>query len=387
MPQHRLPIGSWGKVSLSRRGRAWQARTYVRDADGVRRQVRAQAPTKAGARQALTRALANRARPPEGLMGASTTVDELLEAWLVRVRALGRVRPQTVENYTKVVERYVSPALGSWLIGEVTPAAVQALILETTPGQRRMVRTVLGQAWSYARLDGAVQSDPVSDTVVPAPVERHEPDALTADQVQLLRRAVRSWGKGRSHGPRATTTLACAVDLMLGTGIRVGEACGLTWEQIDLEEGILRVEGTYVDGPSDRRGVQEAVKTDRSRRSLFLPSFLVVSLVEHGPRESGPVLVTRSGTHLSPANLRRALRAAVAEAGLDFKVTPHTLRRTLATFLARELGTRQAAEQLGHTDPAVTLAHYVAPEHRGPDARAAISAFVDGSGAGGMEGR
>ena len=47
----------WGKVSVLEGARAWQARTYVRDADGVRRQVRAQAPTKAGARQALARAL------------------------------------------------------------------------------------------------------------------------------------------------------------------------------------------------------------------------------------------------------------------------------------------------------------------------------------------
>lgn len=41
-------------------------------------------------------------------------------------------------------------------------------------------------------------------------------------------------GQQRRHGPRPTTTLACAVDLMLGTGIRVGEACALTWEAVDL---------------------------------------------------------------------------------------------------------------------------------------------------------
>lgn len=94
------------------------------------------------------------------------------------------------------------------------------------------------------------------------------------------------------------------------------------------------------------------------------------------------MLATRTGACTSPANLRRSLRAAVAEAGLDFAVTPHTLRRTLATFLAREIGTRQAADQLGHTDPAVTLAHYIRPEHRGPDARAAISSFIQGPPAG-----
>lgn len=85
---------------------------------------------------------------------------------------------------------------------------------------------------------------------------------------------------------------------------------------------------------------------------------------------------------MSPANLRRSLRTAAAEANLDFRVTPHTLRRTLATFLAREIGTREAADQLGHTDPAVTLSHYIAPEHRGPDARVAISGFIQGPSTG-----
>ena len=326
----------------------------------------------------LAAALAGRARPSTGLMGPSTTVNRLLEAWLEHVRALGRVRRQTADGYAKIVARIVAPALGERLIGEVTPAAVQALILDTSPGQRHMARTVLSQAFSYARLNGATTADPVRDTVVPAPAERREPDALTADQVRGLRAAVRDWGRERRGGPRPTTTLACAVDLMLGTGIRVGEACALDWEQIDLEAGTLRVEATYVDGAAGNRGVQRAPKTDRARRTLRLPDFVIVSLVEHGPRDSGPVLATRRGTHMSPANLRRSLRAAVAAAGLDFEVTPHTLRRTLGTLLARELGTREAANQLGHADPAVTLAHYIAPEHRGPDARAAIAAFIDG---------
>lgn len=57
------------------KGDAWQARTYARDADGVRRQVRAQIATKAVVRQSLARALSGRTRPPTGLLGPPTTVD------------------------------------------------------------------------------------------------------------------------------------------------------------------------------------------------------------------------------------------------------------------------------------------------------------------------
>lgn len=105
--------------------------------------MRAQAPTKAAARRALAAALAGRARPATGIMGPSTTVNRLLEAWLEHVRALGRVRWQTADGYAKIAARVVAPALGEWLIGEVTPAAIQALILDTSPGQRHTARTVL----------------------------------------------------------------------------------------------------------------------------------------------------------------------------------------------------------------------------------------------------
>jgi integrase len=57
-------------------------------------------------------------------------------------------------------------------------------------------------------------------------------------------------------------------------------------------------------------------------------------------------------------------------------VTPHTFRRTVATVLDRERSTDDAAAQLGHSDTAVTKAHYIAKAHRAPDVSDTLQQFA-----------
>lgn len=368
-----LPVGTWGSVSVRRRGSAWQASARYRGRDGITRQVRAQGRTKGMARAALARALADlKTQVSSGQMDSSTLLSHACEAWLEWMEDTSRVRAQTLDRYRAVVAVHIRPALGSLHLGEVTPALLQDHLLRTTEGQRRQVRTVLSQVFRHARRNGLTMPDPVEPTVLPRK-EHKEPDALTPEQVAILRRAVREWGADRTFGPRPSPVLACAVDLMLGTGMRVGEVCALEWGDVDLREGTVTVRATLTT--LDSKAVrQEEAKTDRSTRTLHLPPFCVSALVELGPRACGPVLVTRNGTHMLPANLRRSLRSATGH--LDFKVTPHTLRRTLATLLEREMDVKTAADQLGHTDPAITRRHYVALTHEGPDVGAVIERLL-----------
>lgn len=78
------------------------------------------------------------------------------------------------------------------------------------------------------------------------------------------------------------------------------------------------------------------------------------------PADPEPLIFfSRNGTPLSANNVRRTLRAALKEAGLD-RVTPHAFRRTVATTLEKEAGAELAAEMLGHTSTVITKKHYIA---------------------------
>jgi integrase len=102
--------------------------------------------------------------------------------------------------------------------------------------------------------------------------------------------------------------------LAIALGLRQGEALGLRWEDVDLENGTLRVRGQIqrnVDGGGGLRWVE--MKTARSRRTLPLPSSVRAALREHRARQDaekidadswadpGWVFATRNGTPVHPA--------------------------------------------------------------------------------------
>ena len=78
------------------------------------------------------------------------------------------------------------------------------------------------------------------------------------------------------------------------------------------------------------------------------------------------VFQSREGTPLTTANIRRQLRKVLGDAGIT-GVHPHMFRRTVARVFNDQASVNLAAELLGHTDPEVTIVHYIRPnEHVNP---------------------
>ena len=73
------------------------------------------------------------------------------------------------------------------------------------------------------------------------------------------------------------------------------------------------------------------------------------------------IFLPRNGTPLTSNNIRRRLRAVLAEAGIT-GVTPHAFRRTVATVLDGASSPDLAAEMLGRTSSKITKQHYIEPD-------------------------
>ncbi|WP_126688296.1 tyrosine-type recombinase/integrase [Nocardioides ferulae] len=156
--------------------------------------------------------------------------------------------------------------------------------------------------------------------------------------------------------------------LIAGTGLRIGEALGLRNIDLNLAAEIpyLSVEGTLVE-PYEGHPTLEwspIPKTPNSYRNLALHPAIVDMLLERRKRtkwrrQMDPVFASeQAGTWLWPNNIRTRLRGDVAETEW-VGVTPHTLRRGLATVLYYEVGTDLAASALGHAQGGVTHRHYI----------------------------
>lgn len=168
-----------------------------------------------------------------------------------------------------------------------------------------------------------------------------------------------------TSGPNPDGQLGQIVEVMLGTSARIGEVLAIRRRDLDLTTtpATLRICGTVIS----ERGVgtyrQEHPKTDRSNRVIALHSFTAEALrrrlaimADHSL--DALVFRSREGTPLTTANVRRQLRKVLGDAGIE-GVSPHMFRRTVATVINEQASLNLASELLGHTDPKVTIEHYI----------------------------
>src|SRR5699024_8472335 len=107
----------------------WRARTRYRDHDGVTRLVERYGATGAAAERALKAALRDRARPTDAdEITGDTTIRDLGAAWIENITTTGKVSPQTVEKYTRTVNKHVVPALGGVRVNEISVGKLERFL-------------------------------------------------------------------------------------------------------------------------------------------------------------------------------------------------------------------------------------------------------------------
>lgn len=139
------------------------------------------------------------------------------------------------------------------------------------------------------------------------------------------------------------SSFAIIVRLMISTGLRVGEVCKLTTDDILSVGSMIRIRGkgskeriVYVTNADLAREVEQL----RERRSI------------HG---SSPLFINRHGSIMRPQSVRLRLRKLAQGEGLARRITPHMLRHTAATLLIETgVDIRFVQRLLGHSSIATT---------------------------------
>lgn len=158
--------------------------------------------------------------------------------------------------------------------------------------------------------------------------------------------------------------------LMVFAGLRISEALGLRWHDIDFDEGLIRVRHQLrrkrcaKPKPGDTEWLK-ALKTENGRRDVVLMDAVArllrkYKLASAHSKPSSPVFATKSGRHVTQRNATREFTRAVGYTDLE-GVTPHVLRHTFASILVHMTEGRDVAfvaDQMGHADPSITLRLY-----------------------------
>jgi len=137
------------------------------------------------------------------------------------------------------------------------------------------------------------------------------------------------------------------LELFYASGLRLSEVCGARLENLDSEEGFIRVTGKgnktriVPVGLQARDAVERYVKLERPE------------LVK--PKSSSEIFLSVRGGALSPERVRGIVKQRALAAGIDSKIYPHLLRHSFATHLLQNgADLRVIQEMLGHADISTT---------------------------------
>jgi integrase len=359
-----LPLGTmgeiWTTVLPNRKVRAF---TNYRDYDGVTRRVERIRRTEAAARNALREACRDRGRTDAAsTITPDTKVSALAEEWFSEIQVavdVGDRSPGTGRLYRDRIDNQIVPAIGALRIREITVSRIDRLLKTVRERNGASVskatRTVLSGMFGLAARHDAMKSNPVRDAS-PIRSKPKERETLTLEQVWdlrarlLLDRQACDWD------------LPELIDMMMATGLRIGETAAITWPAVDLDAGTVEVRGTVIRITGQGLIIKWKPKSRAGWRKVELPTWAVTMLKR---RRANPkcndwdaVFTSPTGLLRDPSNTQSDLRAVFARHGYP-GVTSHTFRRTVATLMDQAgLSARAAADQLGHAKISMTQDHY-----------------------------
>ena len=291
---------------------------------------------------------------------AKLTVAEYLKRWYDACS--GGVKLNTRKRWLRAIQLW-EDVLGSLPLGRLTPLDVQGGLARLPPnlsdGSRRTYFSVFKSALNQAVKWGLLARNPAQGVKVPS-WSRKEVQVWNEEQAARFLEAARS------------TRLYALFHAALATGMRLGELLGLTWNDVDLDAGLIRVRrsiATCVDRAGEP--VWQEPKTAAGRRRVPIGARAVEILRQHRRVQLQERLRAGSEWHdydlvfcnckggpLFKSNVDRTLAGYCRKAGVP-RIRFHDLRHTHATFLLRQgVHPKVVAERLGHTSVKITLDTY-----------------------------
>lgn len=280
----------------------------------------------------------------EGKKVSRIIIIELSESWLKKVN----VKKTTLKGYYSNM-KHINKLLGDIRVDSITVKIVDNFLdtlIETTPytyGTICNIRQTLFALLEYAKMEGHITNNPVTNA---KKINKYkfpvldEKTALKKSQQEIFLRHVQN-----SHYKELFS-------IMLLTGIRIGEALGLRWEDVNLDERIITINQIIVNVPENGIPGEKYIydssspKTNKGKRTIPLCSE-AVTLFNSQREKQNPnrkiekkygdlVFTARSGKRVSDTNIRKILRCASRTIQKNEchdmpDIHPHMLRRTFAT--------------------------------------------------------
>lgn len=269
-----------------------------------------------------------------------------IESFEDYLRIEGGSSRNTVAAYLRDVRRLAQYAVSKSVRdpGSIQPKLLRNFVfhlkdLGLAPASIRRQISAVRTYFRFLVGEGHVTADP-SDQLESPKGWKKLPDVLSKQEVEAL------LGSPNPDEPRALRDRAM-LEVGYATGVRVSELVGLSTSDIWFDDALVRVMGKGSKErlvPIGRRALGAAAVYSRGVRPAL----------DRG-KSKGRFFLNASGQPLSRVGAWKIIKKHVERAGIDKRVSPHTLRHTFATHLLEGgADLRAVQEMLGHADLSTT---------------------------------
>ena len=272
----------------------------------------------------------------------------------------------TIRRYKSIVDIHIKPNLGNMRLGSVKLCHVQSLINKLdhySASSLKKLRDAIHQMYTAAIANELAVKDPTVGLIINKK-ENTEKEVLSEDEISRINKFCEAADCGTF------------VITLLYTGLRRGEIAALTWDDIDFENGVIRVNKAVVF--KNNHPIMSTPKTKNSIREIPILDILREFLIRYRDRyiekygkdiQNKTVFLNGLGNPHTESSINKSWnkfqRKYNKYYNSDVKFTMHQFRHTFCTMLFNaDVDIKTAQAVLGHSDVSVTLRVYTHLEER-----------------------
>ena len=351
-----------GENIRRRKDGRWEAR-YRQGVDGNGKIIYASIYAKTYKEVKQKKLLVLSGRLPSDEPVASVSFAQVQQLWWAQNSV--HFKPSTERKYAYLLQRHILPELGGIKISRITAPGINKLLAQKikagrldgtgglSPAYVRSITLLIRSIMQFAAAEKYCQ--PLCSNINKPTAEAKEIRVLSPQQRIKLEAAI-------CHHPSATEI---GILTAMYTGMRIGEICALSWNDVDLDNRLITVRHTVcrVNAQADTglksQWVLDTPKTAASLRVIPICSGLFKLLSAYKIRSVSPFVVSTASSFVSPRTFEYRFHGVLRSHGID-RINFHALRHGFATSCVENaVDVKSLSEILGHASELVTLRTYV----------------------------